>query len=151
MKKMLLLAGLTLLSASFALAQDTPSQSPSQSMPSQSDQTGSQTSNNNGTIKGCLSGSDGNYTLAQDETGAMFKLMGADDQLRKHVGHEVMITGQVMSANSGASASDQTPSEASAGGNGEAAAGAGGNTVQVSGVKMVSKHCSPGTEAPQSH
>jgi hypothetical protein len=149
MKKLLLLAGVTLLSASFALAQDTPSQS--QSMPSQSDQTGSQASNNGGTIKGCLSGSDGNYTLAQDETGASFKLMGADAQLRKHVGHEVMISGQVMSANSGASTSDQTQSEASAGGNSEASAGAGGNAVQVSSVKMVSKHCSSGTEAPQSH
>ena len=138
MKRMLLLAGLGLLWASFAVAQD---------MSPQSNQAGSSASDRSGTIQGCLSGSGSNYTLAQDQTGTTFKLVGSEDQLKKHVGHEVMITGQ-MSAGSAPSAPDQGQSDAPAGASGGATSD---NTVQVSDVKMLSKHCSSGTEAPRSH
>jgi len=136
MKRMLLLAALGLLCTSFAVAQD---------MSPQSSQAGSGASDRAGTIQGCLSGSDGNYMLAQDQTGTMYKLVGSENQLKKHVGHEVMITGQ-MSPGSAASTSDEANSAASA-----SAGASNDNTVQVSDVKMVSKHCSSGTEAPPSH
>jgi len=136
MKGLFILAGLGLLCASFAGAQD---------MSPQSNQAGSSPSDRAGTIQGCLSGADGNYRLAQDQTGTTYKLVGSESQLKKHVGHEVMITGQ-MSPGSAAAASDQANSPAGAYGG-----ASGDNTVQVSDVKMVSKHCSSGTEAPQSH
>ncbi len=137
MKRLLLLAGLVLLGTSLAMAQSMPQQ--------QSDQTGS-ASAASGTIKGCLSGSNGSYMLTQDETGASFRLVGKDDKLKSHVGHEVMVTGQVMSASSaGTTAEAQGDTAAAA-----SSSGAGGNAMQVSDVKMVSKHCEE-TGAPQSH
>jgi len=140
MKKMFLLVGLAVLCASLGWAQDTPAQSD----PSP----GSSASTSSGAIKGCLSGGDGNYMLTQDETGTMYQLVGSDSKLKDHVGHEVLVTGRLMNAASESSTSEQEPSDPSTS---KSAGGlAGGNAVQVSDIKMVSKRCSSGTEAPQS-
>lgn len=80
------------------------------------------------TVEGCLSGSNGNFSLT-DKNGMTYQLTGDTATLSEHVGHEVKVTG---SANSGAAGA----SGASAG-----AAGASGQTMQVSSVKHVSKTC----------
>jgi hypothetical protein len=43
-------------------------------------------------LRGCLTGSDGNYTLT-DHNGAIYHLVGGAAQLRNAVGHEVEVTG----------------------------------------------------------
>jgi hypothetical protein len=131
MKKLFLWAALTFLCASFGWAQ-------------QSDKsTGS--SDPSGTIKGCLSGSDGNYMLTQDETGAKFRLVGNEDKLKSHIGHELLVTGQLGNAASAADPGENNPSASASGGS-----SARSSVVQVSDIKMVSKHCSSGTDASQS-
>lgn len=130
MKKMLLVLSLGLFCASLALAQD--SSSAGQSASPSSDMS-------NPAIQGCLGGSSGSYVLTQDGTGTTFKLVGNEDQLKKHVGHEVAISGQMASdTGSAASASDQ----------GQGSSGSG--TIQVSSVKMLSKQCNAAGAAPQS-
>jgi len=138
MKKIMFVLSLGVLCASLAFAQDTP----------QSDQSGSASastsSSGSSSIQGCLNGSDGSYTLTQDGGGMTYKLMGSENQLKKHVGHEVAITGQVTPGGSGnaASASDS----------GQSGSGAGsseGSMIQVTSVKMVSKHCTSSTDTPQ--
>jgi len=122
--------------ASLALAQDAATTGQSMSP------TGS--SKSASPIQGCLSGSDGSYTLTQDGTGTTYKLMGDETQVKKHVGHEVAVTGETSGSAGTASASDQgqTPSSASS---------VGDNAIQVTSVKMISKQCnSAGTNPPQS-
>ncbi len=50
-------------------------------------------------VTGCLQGSDGNYTLT-DENGTTYQLQGDTAKLSAHVGHEVQITGSSTSASS---------------------------------------------------
>ena len=50
-----------------------------------------------GREEGCLSGSDGNYTLT-DKNGNSFQLTGDTAKLSEHVGHEVKVTGTASSA-----------------------------------------------------
>ena len=40
-------------------------------------------------IKGCLGGSDGNYTVVEDNTGHLFKITTSSFDLKPHVGHDV--------------------------------------------------------------
>lgn len=136
MKKVILLLSLAVLSASLAFAQD-PSAGQS-TTPSNTD-----TSTNAGAIQGCLSGSNGNYMLTQDGTGTAYKLVGNEDQLKKHVGHEVAIAGQVADgAASSASAADQgQPSTAASD----------TTTLQVTDIKMISRKCSSETSTPPTH
>ncbi len=96
MKKMFLLLSLAGLWAPLALAQDAPAPN----------------SNNSGStssVQGCLSVVDGNYMLTQDGNSATYKLVGKETQLKKHVGHEVAVTGEVSGAagSSGSTSSDQ--------------------------------------------
>jgi hypothetical protein len=62
---------------------------------SSSDQ-GTQTSNTSGqtTVRGCLNGSTGNYTLT-DQNGKTYTVQGDDALLSKHVGHTIAATGTV--------------------------------------------------------
>jgi hypothetical protein len=132
MRKMFLLLSVGLLGVSMALAQDTSSTSPA-TAPNAS----ATDSTNAGSVQGCLSGSDGNYTLTQDGTGTAFKLMGDETKLKKHVGHEVAVTGQPTGdSGSSTAASNQGQGDASA----STTAGA-GTTIQVTDVKMVAKQC----------
>ena len=53
-------------------------------------------------LRGCLSGSAGNYTLT-DHSGTIYHLVGAESQLQRSVGHEVEITGTPDAQRTGAS------------------------------------------------
>ncbi len=53
-------------------------------------------------IRGCLSGSAGNYSLT-DHNGTIYHLVGAESQLQGSVGHEVEISGTPDAQRSGAS------------------------------------------------
>lgn len=50
------------------------------------------TGGNQTSVEGCLSGSDGNYTIT-DSQGATYQLKGKDSDLSKHVGHKVRVQG----------------------------------------------------------
>jgi hypothetical protein len=146
MKKLFLFSAVVLLCASFGWAQD-QSQAPA---------TDNSNSAQVGTVRGCLGGSDGNYTLTQDQSGSMFKLVGGDDQLKTHVGQEVLVTGQL---SAGSASGDQGSAGASANANANSSgatatsstgSASSGNMVQVTDVKMVSQTCSSGSSAPPS-
>jgi uncharacterized protein DUF5818 len=136
MRQMLLLVSVLLLGLSWAVAQDNASSSPSSSSTgsAQSDSSANsgQTSRTGAggqmTVEGCLSGSNGNFTLT-DKNGMAYQLTGDTAKLSDHVGHEIKVTG---TSASGAGA------ESSAG---AAAGSAAGQTLQVSSVKHVSKTC----------
>lgn len=132
--KQLLLVGVLLLSGAWVAAQSTSSPSSSgssQSGSATSSQTGSETgqsSNASGahqSVEGCLSGSDGKYTLT-DKQGTAYQLTGDTSKLAEHVGHEVRISG---STGSGA---------------GSAASAGGSQTLEVKSVKHISKTCQSG-------
>ena len=142
MRHLLLLAVLA-LGATWTMAQNSQTQSPTsgqtaqtQSQPSTNDQTGTHgdmsptSAGADKSVEGCLSGSDGNYTLT-DKSGTSYQLTGDTSKLAEHVGHEVKITGSMAS------------SSASSGGMAGETAG-GKNTLQVSSVKHISKTCSSG-------
>src|SRR5712692_7109671 len=86
MKKAVILFSALLMTAFLAFAQDA----------STTGNTSNQTSNstNGGAIRGCLSGSNGAYSLTDQQTGTVFSLTGKTDALAQHVGHEVEIIGQ---------------------------------------------------------
>jgi hypothetical protein len=120
MRRLSLLASVLLLGVSWAVAQDstTPSQTSSQASASQSDSTGTGTH----TVEGCLSGTNGKYTLTDDQ-GKSYDLSGDTSKLANHIGHEVKITGTV----------DSSASSTSSMGSGQ--------TLQVASMKHVSKTC----------
>lgn len=129
MKNGFLLLCAMFLIASFSWAQDANSQM------SDSQMSNSHASSADGsTVQGCLSGSDGAYMLTQDGTGTMFSLVGGDTMLKKHVGHEVAVTGQASGSGSSTAGSQ--------GQMGSAASGS--NSIQVTDVKMISKRCNSG-------
>ena len=135
MRQLLLLVSVLLLGLSWAVAQDNTSSSPSSSSTgsAQSDSSANsgQTSRTGAggqmTVEGCLSGSNGNFTLT-DKNGMSYQLTGDTAKLSDHVGHEIKVTGT--------SASGAAESSA-----GAAAGSAAGQTLQVSSVKHVSKTC----------
>lgn len=98
---------------------------------SQKDSSMSETGTSGNSIEGCLSGSDGNYTLT-DQAGASYKLTGDTAKLSEHIGHEVKITG--------------TKSSASATGASDTMGQTGGaqQSIEVTSVKHVSKTCKGG-------
>ena len=84
------------------------------------------------TVQGCLSSSNGNYTLT-DSSGNSFPLTGDTAKLSEHIGHEVKITGATSSAST-------SPT-------GGAASGKMGQTqpaIVVGSVKHISKTCKSG-------
>jgi len=128
MQKVLFLLCLGMFCASLALAQDA-------SKAGQAATPSTDTSAGASSVQGCLSGGDGNYMLTEDGTGTTYKLVGNEAQLKKHMGHEVSVTGQPANdAGSQASASDQGQAQPSTG-------SAASTTIQVTNVKMISKQC----------
>jgi hypothetical protein len=123
----LLLLSVLLLSASWAAAQNYPSQG-SQTKPS--------TSGTEMSLQGCLGGSNGSYTLA-DKNGNSFQLTGDTAKLSEHVGHEVKVTGTPSSASPSPSAG------ASSGAMGQASSSS-QQAIEVSSVKHISKTCKSG-------
>ena len=58
--------------------------------------------NTDQTIKGCLGGSDGNYTVVEDGTGHIFKISAASVDFKQHLGHDVTLIGHKASGASSA-------------------------------------------------
>ena len=113
--RQLLVLSLLLLRVSWAAAQNSPATSPKSSA---SANAAAQT------VQGCLSGSDGKYTLT-DKNGQTYDLTGDTSKLAEHVGHEVKITG---ATSAGAGSPSSTGSQSSM-------------TLEVSSVKHISKTC----------
>jgi hypothetical protein len=102
---------------------------------SQYPQTGSsQTGAGQTTVKGCLQGSDGNYTLTT-KNGTVYQLQGDTAKLSEHLGHEVAITGSTTTASNAPSGTPGTQ----AGSTQQQA------TLTVENVKHISKTCTPGS------
>lgn len=124
MKKSLLLITMLLLSAAWVVAQST-SPAPSPSQPSASDQssqssTGDQakaTAKADNTIRGCLSGSAGSYTLTDNASGKSYKLTGSDADLSAHIGQEVELNGSSATASAGMNGSAASNPSSSASSN----------------------------------
>ena len=72
-------------------------------------------------VKGCLGGSDGNYTVVEDGTGQIFKITSSTVDLKAHVGHGVKLAGHK------ASATD--------------------NSFSVNELSMISEHCAAAAAA----
>jgi hypothetical protein len=71
-------------------------------------------------IKGCLGGSDGNYTVVEDNTGRIFKLTTSSVDLKPHLSHDVTLIGHRASGASSAAADD---------------------SFAVAELNMISEHC----------
>src|SRR5450759_3842647 len=71
-------------------------------------------------IKGCLGGSDGNYTVVQDNTGHIFKITSSSVDLKPHLGHDVTLIGHRASGVSSATTD---------------------NSFAVTELNMISEHC----------
>jgi len=78
-------------------------------------------------IKGCLGGSDGNYTVVQDNTGHIFKITTSSVDLKPHLGHDVTLIGHRASGVSSAAAD---------------------NSFAVTELNMISEHCAAAAAAP---
>jgi hypothetical protein len=135
MRQIFLLVSVLILGLSWAVAQDATQGSTSPSRGTDPNNSGQNAAGSAGqkTVTGCLSGSNGSYTLT-DKHGMTYQLTGDTAKLSDHVGHEVKITGNSNSAGSaasgGAAATGATPG------------GAGTEkTLEVSSVKHVSKTC----------
>ena len=137
MRHVLMLVSILLLGLTWALAQDTTqgSTSPSSGTDPMNSGQNSQTSAGGETsVTGCLSGSNGSYTLT-DKHGMSYQLTGDTAKLADHVGHEVKITGT-------SSSSASSPSSGAA--SGTAGSTGAEKTLQVTSVKHISKTCQAG-------
>jgi hypothetical protein len=124
MKKICLLSAILLLSAGWLMAQSTTSSSSSTS--------GTEHSMNK-TMRGCLGGSAGSYTLTET-SGKEFNLRGDSAQLAEHLGQEVRITGEETKAPASTSTTSQSASSTS------------NPTLEVSKVEKVAATCSTATK-----
>ncbi len=57
-------------------------------------------------IKGCLGGSDGNYTVVEDNTGHIFKITSSSVDLKAHLSHDVTLIGHRTAGASSAATDD---------------------------------------------
>ena len=80
-------------------------------------------------VRGCLSGSEGNYSLT-DNNGTIYHLVGGDAQLQGSVGHEMEITGTTDAQRS--SVSDDVAANTA-------------NAFQVTGARVVAATCEHGS------
>lgn len=128
MKKMLAITSSLFLVVALAGAQDTLGSAGKPGTQDPTSQAASRSSTpQNSVIRGCLSGSPGNFTLT-DQNGMQYKLMGNDGALQSKVGHEVEITGaeNLAATNSGDSQDSSTQTT---------------NGLEVSDVRDVSSNC----------
>ena len=121
MRQLLLAISVLLLGLTWAVGQD----SASQSSASSSGQMGQSTAGGEMAVQGCLSGSSGNFTLT-DKNGMSYQLTGDTAKLSEHVGHEVKVMGTADSGAGSSSASGGSSSQ---------------KMLQVSSVKHISKTC----------
>src|ERR1700688_993431 len=78
-------------------------------------------------INGCLSGSDGNYTVMEDNTGHVFRITTSSVDLKPHLGHDVTLSGQGASDTSSAGAA---------------------SSFAVTELNMISEHCAAAAAVP---
>jgi hypothetical protein len=116
MYKTTMLLLVLLVSATWVQAQAYPQSEPAQS-------TGKAAGH--ATVQGCLSGSEGIYTLTADN-GTTYLLAGNTGELKEHVGHEVQITGKTSGSSAAASSSSGAAQQA---------------TLEVKSMKHLSKTC----------
>ena len=136
MNRLLVLASSLLLSGGvLASAQDTLGSGAEPETQDPNSQASSQSSTaQNTVIRGCLSGSAGNFTLT-DQNGMQYKLIGDDGVLQPKVGHEIEITGTA------------SPVGEASGSQSQESTAAVPNAVQLSAVRDVSGGCRLGHEA----
>jgi len=118
---LILLLGVTVLAAQ---------QSPSSAAPDSPRKLTAQANSsapNSTVIRGCLSGSTGNYTLT-DQNGMQYQVNGDDATLRSMVGREVEISGL-------------EPQQSALNGQSDQPAGNAAAAVQASNVRAVSSNC----------
>lgn len=77
-------------------------------------------------IKGCLGGSDPNYTVVENNTGHTFKITTSTVDLKPHLGHDVTLIGDKASVTSSATAD---------------------NSFAVTELNMISEHCAAAAAA----
>lgn len=125
MRKTFMLAMVLFTSALWLQAQQSyPSSSGAQSPDQGMSQSSGQSMSDSMTVRGCLQGTNGSYTLT-DEKGMTYQLSGDTSKLAEHVGHEVQITGTT-------SAASQTGASSSMGAQ---------QTLEVKHMKHISKTC----------
>jgi hypothetical protein len=127
MKQILLLLGFGVLAAMVALAQDAAGTGAATNSQDQSQTKTQPTTTRTNVIRGCLSGSTGNYTVT-DPNGMQYQVSGDDATLRSMVGREVEIT-----------LSEDRSSEDSTQAGGTATHTS--NAVQASNVRAVASSC----------
>ena len=89
------------------------------------------------TVQGCLGGTTGNFTLLGSD-GMTYRLQGNNDELKKHVGHMVAVTGILGTDNSTTTGTTETsPSDTSAAGTTGAE-----RTLSVTNLQHMSSSCS---------
>jgi hypothetical protein len=108
MKKIFLLIVVPVLLVTLGFAQ-TPAPSSATDQPS---------------VKGCLAGTDGSYTVAEDGTTQIYKVTSSTVDLKPQVGHDVEVIGAK------ANVTSSGPSD---------------NSVSVTAVNMISDHCATPT------
>ena len=79
-------------------------------------------------IRGCLGGSADNYTVAEDNTGQIFKITTSSVDLKPHLGHDVKLVGHKAS--------------------GAVSSGTADNSLAVTELSMISEHCAGAAAAP---
>jgi len=129
MKAKVLLLGAGILAATMAFAQESTSGAASSSQDQNTQTTTRSTTTQENVLRGCLSGSPGNYTLT-DHNGMQYEVNGDDATLRASVGREVEIRlaqHETTDASNQGSATTQTT-----------------HTVQASQVTAISKSCDSG-------
>jgi hypothetical protein len=141
MKRTLFTSFFLLLTAVWAFGQyGSSSQTPSSGSAQGQSSTATSDTGAHKTVKGCLSGSDGNYTLT-DKSGNTYQLKGDTSQLSNHVGHEIQVKGSLSAGSS------STPSGTTGNPSAQTAAGASTTpsaqqTLDVSSLKHISETCS---------
>jgi hypothetical protein len=78
-------------------------------------------------VKGCLGGSEGNYTVVEDGTRQTFKITTSSVDLKAHLGHDVKLIGHKAGAAAGPGAAD--------------------NSFAVTELSMISEHCAAAAAA----
>jgi hypothetical protein len=79
-------------------------------------------------VRGCLGGSDDNYTIKEDNTGQIFKITTSSVDLKLHLGHDVKLVGHKAS--------------------GTVSSGTADNSLAVTELSMISEHCAGAAAAP---
>ena len=130
MRQIFLLVSIMLLGLTWAVAQEATQGSTSPSSGRTSEMNSGQNAKTSAagekTVTGCLSGSNGSYTLT-DKHGMAYQLTGDTAKLSEHVGHEIKVTGTTSS-----SASSPSGATGSAGAE---------RSIEVTSFKHISKTC----------